>query len=550
MATAKKIQILPTKQSTIVDVPEIEDLRGRFIYNYFERDEKTNNPSLLDSRKITLTWTPNVIWNRRDLVDSIIIGDHYDLVIQEDEFNNHNLKTIDLNQTTGINQDVFQLLETSFTGLSSGSLLDRTKSLYEQTDEELDQQFVGSLVHSQKQSLGVYFDTDSTNIKNEDLIFPVGITPKFMDKIIETIDENNIGFNSFLTLEEREQIVVMASEAKEKRNTNVFSMEDYDHQSDKIFSLRNIKTDSNYQPVFQPVGYVIEKFNKSTSTFEQPLFVEDITISKTEDINVKYDQTYCYRIRTVAYVEFTGLNSETNEYLVFSFLVGSKLSNLLEIECVETTPPPVVTDFDVTWDFVKNLPKISWSFPPNKQRDIKKFQVFRRRTITEPFELIKMYDFDNSTTRTQSQEQPNPEIVELTDNPPLFYWDKKFLKTDTMIYSVCSIDAHGYSSGYSMQLEITWSSNKFKKRLISISGAPKAYPNLFLNQDAFVDSIKTEEFTGLDLYFNPEFIELTDKDSRSLEFLKTGANDTYSLVMINIDNQKQTTFDISLRNRE
>ncbi len=62
--------------------------------------------------------------------------------------------------------------------------------------------------------------------------------------------------------------------------------------------------------------------------------------------------------------------------------------------------------------------------------------------------------------------------------------------------------------------------------------------------------MKTEEFTGVDLYFNPEFIELTDKDSRSLEFLKTGANDTYSLVMINIDNQKQATFDISLRNRE
>ncbi len=111
MVTAKKIQILPTKQSTIIDIPEIEDLRGKFIYNYFERDEKTNNPSLLDSRKISLTWTPNVIWNRRDLVDSIIIGDHYDLIIQEDEFNNHNLKTIDLNQTTGINQDVFRFLK-------------------------------------------------------------------------------------------------------------------------------------------------------------------------------------------------------------------------------------------------------------------------------------------------------------------------------------------------------------------------------------------------------------------------------------------------------
>ena len=110
MATAKKIQILPTKQSTIIDIPEIEDLRGKFVYNYFEKDEKINNPSLLDSRKISLTWTPNVIWNRRDLVDSIIIGDHYDLIIQEDEFNNHNLKTIDLNQSTGINQEVFQLV--------------------------------------------------------------------------------------------------------------------------------------------------------------------------------------------------------------------------------------------------------------------------------------------------------------------------------------------------------------------------------------------------------------------------------------------------------
>jgi hypothetical protein len=316
-------------------------------------------------------------------------------IIYEDQFNNDTFKVVDLNSSSGQQQDVYNLLLSSF-NLSSGSLLDATKRVYENTHEEINQEFIGDVIQSQKKNLGVYFDNDNSgNIRNENILFPVAMSTKFIDKLLETIDENNIGFSQFLSDQEKEQIKNLAAEAKEKQNSNMVSIEDYDHELANIFSVRSIKTDSTYQPIFQPVGYVIEKFNQTTQQFEQPIFIEDIIISGFNDSNVKYDQTYVYRIRTVAYLEFLGINSETNEYLVFSFLVGSRLSNSTTTECIETLPPPVVSDFDVSWDYVKQLPKISWSFPPNKQRDIKKFQVFRRESIEHPFELIKQFDFDN-----------------------------------------------------------------------------------------------------------------------------------------------------------
>ena len=66
------------------------------------------------------------------------------------------------------------------------------------------------------------------------------------------------------------------------------------------------------------------------------------------------------------------------------------------VNCVERVPPPPPNNLRATFDFETLFPRISWQFPLNKQRDIKRFQIFKRHSLQEPFTLIAEYDFDNS----------------------------------------------------------------------------------------------------------------------------------------------------------
>ena len=72
---------------------------------------------------------------------------------------------------------------------------------------------------------------------------------------------------------------------------------------------------------------------------------------------------------------------------------------------------------------------IYWSFPINPQMDIKKFQVFRRKKINEPFELIKVFDFaDGSVVFPDLEETINQSLIEKTLYPECSYYDDDFLK--------------------------------------------------------------------------------------------------------------------------
>ena len=85
--------------------------------------------------------------------------------------------------------------------------------------------------------------------------------------------------------------------------------------------------------------------------------------------------------------------------MLATVLVGSEgVSDA--ILCVENKPPPPPTNLRANFDFVRLIPRISWQFPINKQRDIKRFQVFKRHSFNEPFTLMAEYDFDNSVSKT------------------------------------------------------------------------------------------------------------------------------------------------------
>jgi hypothetical protein len=136
------------------------------------------------------------------------------------------------------------------------------------------------------------------------------------------------------------------------------------------------------------------------------------------------------------------------------------------------------------------------------------------------------------------------------------FFDDDFKKDSKYIYAVVSISARGPSSNYSSQFEVSF--DKFKnsliKRLISTQNAPKAYPNLFVANTAFVQTIATSNFKTLRLFFNPQHYlarhDLTDPCVPEKMDRVVGFNNTdkveYQLAIINADLQQQQTVKIKI----
>jgi hypothetical protein len=227
-------------------------------------------------------------------------------------------------------------------------------------------------------------------------------------------------------------------------------------------------------------------------------------------------------------------------------MIASKPSKRVVVECVELKPPTEPVDFKGVWDFTKKSLCLMWNFPVNPQRDIKKFQIFRRKSILDPFEMIAMIDFDDSEVLLPDREDIDQNRRIYTKIPQTSFYDEDFKMTSKYIYAICSIDARNMTSNYSMQLELNYdkSRNRLISKKVSTKGAPKQYPNLYLTTDLFVDTIKDSGHSRVNIYFDPEYLSISDREGNDLKLLKTRLGkhtngNKYQLQFINVDHQKE-----------
>jgi hypothetical protein len=138
----------------------------------------------------------------------------------------------------------------------------------------------------------------------------------------------------------------------------------------------------------------------------------------------------------------------------------------------------------------------------------------------------------------------------------LSFIDQDFELGSSPIYAVVSLDAHGMTSGYSAQFQIRYDrySNRIMKTLISKSGAPKPYPNIYLNIDTFKDAMKTSGFSRMTVVFDPEYYVVTRNQQNSENELDLGLiavsnddNPTYRLQVINTDFQEAEVLNIKIK---
>jgi hypothetical protein len=145
-----------------------------------------------------------------------------------------------------------------------------------------------------------------------------------------------------------------------------------------------------------------------------------------------------------------------------------------------------------------------------------------------------------------------PNKLQVLQKVPInVFVDKGFDRSKKYIYSIVSADAHGLMSAYSSQIEVSYDGFKQRlvKNIVSRSGAPRVYPNFFLNRDTFIDSMKDSNSTRMRIFFDPEYFDVNDARGNSLQLLKFDlSSPTYKLQLINTDIQAGKLFNISLVN--
>lgn len=311
------------------------------------------------------------------------------------------------------------------------------------------------------------------------------------------------------------------------------------------------------------VGYIIDKYEvlpDGTVREHPPIVIENAHVHTTADYRIKFNAKYCYTIRTIALLTMPAIDDDTGDVATIKILLSSKPSNKVYVSTLNLDPPPPPADVNFVWDYERNRLLLTWAFPPNSQRDIKVFQVFRRESVDHSFELQKAYDFDDSVVKFPPAEDMDPALVERVESPPTFWADEEFnwevhtSRQKSFIYALACIDAHATTSNYSAQYRVWFDrfKNKLQKELVSHAGAPKPYPNLYLEGQLFENTIRVSgpHSRRMRLYFNPEYYYLTDDENRYVKILQTKqTGGAYKLQFINIDNLKSAMLDIEIDDR-
>lgn len=378
------------------------------------------------------------------------------------------------------------------------------------------------------------------------------INNKFIKTFLSTISTDPLGFFADEVGPLLGDADRLQTEMVQNTNTDSIEEAEYDITVEPV-SLRAAPKDSSFLPTRKHIGYIIDKFQRNsngTLVEVDPIVLENSNTTSTIDFFVSYGLSYVYQIRAIYLLEFQSFSEQDDQIAISTILVSSSPSQRLIVNTEETIPPPPPSDINIFWDFTEQRPCISWSFPVNPQQDIKRWQVFRRKSIDDPFEILVELDFDNSFVPTQNYEKVNINLRRKLSSPQNFWIDKDFKKDDSFIYTVSSVDAHGMSSNYGIQFEIKFNryKNNIEKKLISGSGAPKPYPNMFLNTDTFVDVIKNSNHKKVKIYFEPEYLEIVSKGHLSEPVIGTSENGTsYKMQMINVDFQQNQLVDIVIK---
>ena len=136
------------------------------------------------------------------------------------------------------------------------------------------------------------------------------------------------------------------------------------------------------------IGYIIERADNETGELKEFVILEPDQTS-FYDTAVYYGKNYTYSSRQLYFVTGNVIqeNGEppdsqfTHDTEVYSYYIASAPGKRITVATVEKTPPEPVSILFCNFIYEKgNGIELRWQMPNNPTRDIKKYQVFRRKT--------------------------------------------------------------------------------------------------------------------------------------------------------------------------
>ena len=600
--------------TTFIDLPEPTSLKSEFHYNYYTRDERTVSTGIATVVDISSTdqdiefvkkkseMPRSVILKVRaaapiDLpsnsflrqwslenVSSNYISENQDKIVFEGAVANGRFSSVFLRDN--------QVDETFYNQITGSIAFDNSFS-----KSDTHSQFLNNLTTQYFSPMTSATQSPSTLRKAMSNVQPNGVAYAPTDARVELIAESirDVRFVEFgMTINHavignvvlgavedmgniyQDELLGILNTAQDmqtryvsEHNPAVVESGDFEVQMAPIFTILQQEAAMDKLVVDEssfPVGYYIEKTEISTGEDGEAVtkVCDPIIINQYGDFNIfdsdiKYGATYVYKCRIIALTAYESTSIDEDGDLPDESVFGISLvaSNGIktQVSALENIPPGPPQNLRFNYNFYDNALDLFWEEPTNPQRDVVRYQVFRRSSVHESFVLIAELDFDNSTSRVVPLEQAPIEKILRVMGPRKVYKDVDFSRDGTYIYAMASIDARGLTSGYSEQVEVKFDKfkNKIARQRISPPRAPKSYPNLYLKTDLFVDAMNSSGATRMRVFFDPEYYDVIKENvtqahgqTFSYPLSMRLIAQKYKLQLINLDLQNSQTLELSI----
>lgn len=592
---------LPSKPAAIVDVPEVIGfLPPQFTYNFFTPDETSNEtgdpPEYLLKRPtaffdnsnntpqyarrlprfVTVSFQPVILetdtsYAIRPPNDPGYIRHNLKNIVSEDNFTNRdfigvNFEPVDFDKkvytlVSGTSNTIVivpSAISIATSLIPAGAMTAAAMKVDSVTSDTIPPAFLANAM-AQSSAEGHAIKAHEVD-PHEGLTLRIQMDARFVSSLVKTslFDPMSTYNEDIRTL--WQELQPIQEKAIAHARSNILSHKEFDPEVRFISIEYGDESRISHQSSTRVIGYVIDKWEvQADGGFKQvlpPAVIENPKANTHVDFRVKYGTEYAYAIRTIAEVKYVmPVEQDDGSTLtgLVTLLVSSRPTAKQYVKTFESVAPPPPVDLDFIWDYATHTLGMMWSLPVNTQRDIKKFQVFRRSNIEEPFELLRLFDFNDS-----ERIYPDPENDRVTDSrliklppnsPRTTYTDEDFTRDSSFIYAIASVDAHGLTSAYSQQFRISY--NKFTNRLVKVlvspSGAPKPYPNFYLLADTFADVMTGSLKQSIQLYFTPDALNVIDRSGKSKPIVETDSGSGfYRLQVMNTDVQKQRTVKVNI----
>lgn len=291
------------------------------------------------------------------------------------------------------------------------------------------------------------------------------------------------------------------------------------------------------------IGYAVLKYD--TDEFKS---IEIIDTHKYYDYAVAYGREYRYIVLPIK-------AQMVDESTLIPVICNDEVSITITAEEKKSPEPP--ESISIKWQ-QDDLYKLSWVLGAKRitiqgedgisteesPDDTKGIQIFVRNSLEEPYALVRYLDF-NDVEPPQYRELADENIpaeyimrVDPNSTSRKTQFNIRLRPNSDHYIALCSIDAHGNSSGYSEQYKLRRNSvtGEVVISLVSPAGAPKNQPNLLLRKPLVESSFQASMYTDASIFFNPD-LESSCPDAEAsviFEFFDVNS-DTSDNFVINMD---------------